>query len=202
MPTGKLVVLTGPSGVGKGTLVKALMTRHHQLSLSISVTTRSPRSGEVDGKDYHFVTPVQFRDLIEQDSLLEWATYAGNYYGTLREEVVRLVEQGKIVILEIEVVGAKAIKQNFPAVQRLFILPPSSQELEQRLRGRGSESESAIAQRLARAEEEVALSQEFDYQIVNDEFETALHKIEAIIFQDQDSSEITPLEQSIKKASK
>lgn len=190
MPTGKLIVLTGPSGVGKGTLVKALMARHPQLSLSISVTTRSPRSGEVDGKDYHFVTPAQFHDLIEQDSLLEWATYAGNYYGTLREEVVRFVEQGKIVILEIEVVGAKAIKQNFPAVQRLFILPPSCQELEQRLRGRGSESESAIAQRLARAEEEVALSQEFDYQIVNDEFETALHKIEAIIFQDQDSSEI------------
>lgn len=183
MPTGKLVVLTGPSGVGKGTLVKALIARYPQLSLSISVTTRSPRPGEIDGKDYYFVNPVQFRELVTQNKLLEWATYAGNSYGTLRHEVVRLVEQGKIVILEIEVVGAKAIKQTYPEVQRIFVLPPSSQELEHRLRGRGSESEAAIAQRLARAQEEVALSQEFDYQIVNDDFETALQKIEAIIFQ-------------------
>jgi guanylate kinase len=182
MPTGKLVVLTGPSGVGKGTLVKALMARHPQLSLSVSVTTRLPRPGEIDGKDYHFVTPEEFHALIEQDRLLEWAIYAGNSYGTLRQDVVSQVEQGKIVILEIEVIGAQAIKQTFPQVQRLFILPPSAQELELRLRGRGSESEAAIAQRLARAIEEVALSNEFDHQIVNDDFESAIQKIEAIIF--------------------
>ena len=185
MPTGKLVVLTGPSGVGKGTLVKALMARHPQLSLSVSVTTRSPRLGEIDGKDYHFVTPEEFHALIDQDRLLEWAAYAGNSYGTLRQDVVAQVEQGKIVILEIEVIGAQAIKQTFPQVQRLFILPPSAQELELRLRGRGSESEAAIAQRLARAIEEVALSKEFDNQIVYDDFERAIQKIEAIIFPPQ-----------------
>jgi guanylate kinase len=130
MPTGKLVVLTGPSGVGKGTLVKALLARCPELSLSVSVTTRSPRSGEVHGKDYYFVSLDEFQSLIDQGAFLEWATYANNYYGTLRSEVLRQVEQGKIVILEIEVVGAKAIKRSFPSVLRIFVLPPSPQTLE------------------------------------------------------------------------
>lgn len=183
MPTGKLVVITGPSGVGKGTLVKALLTRHPELALSVSATTRSPRLGEVCGKDYYFVSRKEFQSLIAKEAFLEWAVYAGHYYGTLRSEVLRQIEQGKTVILEIEVVGAKAIKQSFPAVVRIFILPPSPQELEGRLRGRGSESEGAIARRLERAAEEVTLSQEFDFQVVNDRVEKALAQIENIIFQ-------------------
>lgn len=182
MPAGKLVVLTGPSGVGKGTLVKALLARHPDLSLSVSATTRSPRSGEVDGKDYYFVSVEQFQSFIERNELLEWAVYAGNYYGTPRFPVLKQIDDGKIVILEIEIVGAQVVKETFPDALRVFILPPSPEELERRLRGRAQDSEEAILKRLQRSTEEVALGPEFDVQVVNDDFETALAEIEAAIY--------------------
>jgi guanylate kinase len=179
---GKLIVLTGPSGVGKGTLVRALLPRHENLFLSISATTRQPRTGEVDGQDYFFKTRDQFEAMIAAGELLEWAEYAGNYYGTPLPPVEAQVRQGNFVLLEIEVVGANLVKKIYPDAVRIFILPPSFGALEERLRGRGNDSEGAIAKRLDRAKEELAMSHEFDHEIVNDDLETALEELEKVIF--------------------
>ncbi|NJK99379.1 MAG: guanylate kinase [Spirulinaceae cyanobacterium SM2_1_0] len=179
---GKLIVLTGPSGVGKGTLVKALLARHPQLYLSVSATTRSPRMGEVNGKDYFFVDRDYFKQMIAREQLLEWAEYAGNYYGTPRAAVEEQVARGRRVLLEIELVGARIIGQTFPQACRIFILPPSVAELERRLRARAKDSEAAIAKRLRRAEAELAAAHEFDCQITNCDLETALQELEAAIF--------------------
>jgi guanylate kinase len=181
MPAGKLIVLTGPSGVGKGTLVRALLYRYPELCLSISATTRPPRPGEVGGKDYYFLSRQEFEVMIGGGELLEWAEYAGNYYGTPRAQVEAQICQGKTVLLEIEVVGARKIQQAFPEALRIFILPPSLEELERRLRGRGQDSAAAIERRLQRSREELAASQEFDCTIVNDDLETALQQLEAFI---------------------
>lgn len=179
---GQLLVITGPSGVGKGTLVRLLLSRHSQLFLSISITTRSPRDGEIAGRDYHFVTVEEFQSLIAENQLLEWAEYAGNYYGTPRQPVVEQMSQGKTVLLEIEVVGAKQVKQNFPSAQLIFILPPSFEELERRLRGRGNDSESAIEKRLNKARQELLEVAEFNWQFVNDDLEMTLESIESVLF--------------------
>ncbi len=184
MASGKLIVLTGPSGVGKGTLVRALLARHPELYLSVSATTRSPREGEIEGKDYYFLSKTAFETMIKQNQLLEWAEYAGNYYGTPQAKVEEKISQGVIVLLEIEVVGAKAIKKSFPDALRLFILPPSIEELEHRLRSRKTDSESAILRRLERAKEELEVSEEFDQCIINDDLEVALQKLEEAIFSD------------------
>ena len=182
MQPGKLIVLTGPSGVGKGTIVQALLARYPQLYLSISATTRQPREGEVNAKDYYFVARKAFEKMVEEEQLLEWAEYADNYYGTPRAPVEEQILKGKSVLLEIEVVGARAIGQTFPDALRLFILPPSLTELESRLRGRGQDPEASISRRLQRAREEIAARGEFDRQIVNDDLENALAAIEAAIF--------------------
>lgn len=182
MTFGKLIVITGPSGVGKGTLVQALLDRHPDIYLSLSTTTRSPRPGEVAGQDYNFVDRQTFEAMLEQGELLEWAEYAGNYYGTPRTTVEEQLNQGRLVLLEIEVLGARQVKQTFPTALRLFILPPSLAELEQRLRGRGKDSEEAIARRLEQAKTELAARGEFDCQIVNDDFQLALGAIEATLF--------------------
>ncbi|ACA99834.1 MULTISPECIES: guanylate kinase [Cyanophyceae] len=179
---GKLIVLTGPSGVGKGTLVRSLLPRHQNLFLSISATTRQPRPGEVDGQDYFFKTREQFEAMIAAGDLLEWAEYAGNYYGTPLPPVKTQIQQGNFVILEIEVIGANQVKEIYADALRIFILPPSFEELEQRLRGRGNDPEAAIAKRLVRAKEELAMSHEFDHEIVNDDLETALTELEKVIF--------------------
>ncbi len=179
---GKLIVLTGPSGVGKGTIVRELLTRHDQLFLSISATTRQPRTGEVDGKDYFFKSRAEFEAMIAAKELLEWAEYAGNYYGTPLPPVAAQTTKGNFVLLEIEVVGANSVKNIFPDAVRIFILPPSFEVLKERLQGRGTDSEEVIAKRLARAKEELELSKEFDYQIVNDDLEVAIAEIEAAIF--------------------
>jgi len=179
---GRLIVLTGPSGVGKGTLVQALLQRHSELYLSISVTTRSPRPNEIDGKHYYFVSRSQFEQMKDTGELLEWAEFAGNYYGTPRQPVEEQISQGKWVLLEIELEGARKIHQTFPLALRIFIQPPSLMELEQRLRGRGQDSQEAIARRLCRAQEEINAAAEFDIQIINDKLETALTCIEAALF--------------------
>jgi guanylate kinase len=182
MQVGKLIVLTGPSGVGKGTLLRSLLQRHPELYLSVSATTRQPRPGEIDGQHYYFVSRDKFEQMVSAGELLEWAEYAGNYYGTPRTPVERQVQLGQSVILEIEVVGARKIHHTFPTALRLFVLPPSLAELEQRIRGRGQDSEEAIARRLSRAKAEIEAANEFDVQIVNDDMEQALLLIEAAIF--------------------
>ena len=179
---GRLVVFTGPSGVGKGTLLRSLLKYHPQLVLSVSVTTRAPRPGEINGQHYYFVSLAEFEQMVNNDELLEWAEFAGNYYGTPRLQVERLISQGKCVILEIELEGARQIRKTFPTALRLFILPPSLCELEHRIRGRGTESEESITRRLDRAKEEIEAANEFDIQIINDDLKAALKRLEGALF--------------------
>lgn len=180
-PVGKLIILTGPSGVGKGTLMRSLLQRHPQLHYSVSVTTRSPRPGEMNGKDYYFVSRREFEQLVAAGELLEWAEFAGNYYGTPRVAVMNQIYSGKRVMLEIELKGARQIRASYPSALSIFILPPSMSELEKRIRNRAQDSDEAIGRRLRHAQEEISAADEFDIQIVNDDFESALHSIEAAV---------------------
>jgi guanylate kinase len=181
-PLGNLIVLTGPSGVGKGTLMNEILRRYPELHYSVSATTRSPRPGEINGKNYNFISRSQFEQLVTQGEFLEWAEFAGNCYGTPREAVLNYIQLGKLVLLEIELAGARQIRHTFPSALSIFILPPSFAELENRIRGRGQDSEEAISRRLQRAEEEIAAANEFDIKIINDDFEQALKEIEIAIF--------------------
>ncbi len=182
LPPGRLIVLTGPSGVGKGTLMRSLLQRYPELYYSVSATTRSPRAGEINGKNYYFINRSKFEQLVAQGEFLEWAEFAGNYYGTPREAVLNQVKSGKLVMLEIELEGARQIRRSFPSAQSIFILPPSFDELEKRIRGRAQDAEEAIARRLRCAQTEIQAADEFDIQIVNDDLETALSTIEAAVF--------------------
>lgn len=182
MQLGRLIVLTGPSGVGKGTLLRSLLQRHPELYFSVSATTRAPRSGEIYGQHYYFTSRDRFQEMIQNGELLESAEFAGNCYGTPRKPVEAQIAQGNSVILEIELEGARQIKQTFPSALRIFVLPPSEDELERRIRSRGTDSEEAIARRLRRAKEEIAAADEFDIQIVNDDLEKTLYRLEAAIF--------------------
>ena len=179
---GKLIVITGPSGVGKGTLVKLLLQRHPQLRVSTSATTRQPRLGERDGVDYYFLSQSDFETAIHNQELLEWAEYAGNYYGTPKAEVIEQIEAGNYILLEIELAGARAIANIFPAAKLIFILPPSITDLEQRIRARGTNSEESIIKRLEIARQEIAAKNEFDFKIVNDDLEQAIAQLETAIF--------------------
>jgi guanylate kinase len=179
---GKLIVLTGPSGVGKGTLMRSLFQRRPELYYSVSVTTRLPRPGETNGENYYFISRSKFEQLIAQGEFLEWAEFAGNYYGTPREAVLNQVQSGKLVVLEIELEGARQIRTSFPSVLSIFILPPSFEELERRIRDRGQDTPEAIARRLHRAQEELQAADEFDIKIVNDDLATALNAIETALF--------------------
>ncbi len=189
MGVGRLIVLTGPSGVGKGTLLRSLLDRHPELYLSVSATTRNPRSGEIEGQHYYFTNRSQFDRMIAAGELLEWAEFAGNCYGTPRLPVEERIQQGQRVILEIELEGARQIQQTFPSALRIFILPPSLAELEARIRQRGQDTEEAIGQRLHRAQIEISAANEFDHQIVNEELETALDCLETLLFQPMPKSE-------------
>ncbi|MDX2241146.1 MAG: guanylate kinase [Leptolyngbyaceae cyanobacterium bins.302] len=182
MAMGRLIVLTGPSGVGKGTLLRSLLQRHPELYLSVSATTRQPRPGEIDGKDYFFVSRPQFERMIANGELLEWAEFAGNLYGTPRSALEEQIRRGQWVILEIELEGARQVREAFSDALRIFILPPSLPELEYRIRSRGQDTEDAIERRLQRAKEEIDAAAEFDLQIVNDDFEKTLDRIEEALF--------------------
>ena len=182
LSSGKLMILTGPSGVGKGTLMRSLLQCHPELYSSVSATTRAPRNGEIDGTNYYFMTRTKFEQLVASGEFLEWAEFAGNYYGTPRKPVLEKVNSGKTVLLEIELDGARQVRASFPEAISIFILPPSLGELERRIRSRNQDSQDAIARRLLLAQKEIKAADEFDIQIVNDDFETALHSLETAIF--------------------
>jgi guanylate kinase len=179
---GLLIVLSGPSGVGKGTVRKALFSQPDiQLQYSISVTTRKPREGEVDGVDYFFKTREEFEEMIRQDQLLEWAEYVGNYYGTPIEYVEKTLNEGKDVFLEIEVQGALKVREVFPEGLFIFLMPPSLSELKNRIVTRGTESEELIENRLKVAKEEIEMMDAYDYVVENDKVELAVERIKAIV---------------------
>jgi guanylate kinase len=177
----KVFVITGPSGVGKGTLIEHLLERIPELELSISATTREPRPGEVDGRDYHFLTPEEFRQRLETGDFLEHASYSGNHYGTLREEVARRLEEGRSVVLEIEVQGARQVRDAMPEAILIFIAPPDEAVLRDRLEGRGTDSVDAIEQRLRTAEVELAARSEFPHVVVNDDLQDAASELERLV---------------------
>ena len=181
--SGRVVVFTGPSGVGKGTLLRAVLADHPEIYLSISATTRSPRAGEVEGQHYYFMDMVGFQDLVKRNDLLEWAEFAGNCYGTPRQPVQDQVDQGKLVILEIELEGARQVRETFPEAYQIFVLPPSLQELEKRIRQRGQDEEAAIQKRLAKASIEIDAADEFDLQIINDDLGSAVKQLKAALFE-------------------
>lgn len=169
----KLVVITGPSGVGKGTMIKRLLASCDGLAMSVSATTRAPRDGEVDGRDYHFLSRDEFEHRLEAGDFLESAEYAGNLYGTLIDEVFARGDEARGVVLEIEVQGAEQVKSKIDDAVMIFIAPPDRESLESRLRQRATDSDDQIALRLAQAEVEIEAVARFDTVIVNDELETA-----------------------------
>lgn len=178
---GKLFVISGCSGVGKGTLLKVFLEKNPQIELSISVTTRKPRPGEVDGVNYFFLTKEEFETAVKNNEFLEWAEFNGNFYGTKEAYVEKKLNEGKNVILEIETRGAFQIKEKKPDVVLIFILPPSLDELEHRLRGRNTEDEAAIQNRLHEAYRELECSKKYDYCIVNDDLNQAVKELEEVI---------------------
>ncbi|MCQ2498658.1 MAG: guanylate kinase [Lachnospiraceae bacterium] len=178
---GVLLVVSGFSGAGKGTVVKKIMSDYDNYSLSISMTTRSPREGEVDGREYFFVTKEKFEEAIDNDELLEHACYVSNYYGTPRKYVEQQLESGKDVILEIETNGALQIKKKFPEAILIFVTPPSAEVLHGRLAGRGTETAEVIAERMKKANEEALLMQKYDYILVNDELNKCVENLNTII---------------------
>lgn len=181
MRKGNLFVLSGPSGAGKGTLVKQVLQQVPDAWVSVSATTRQPRPGEVDGKDYYFLDQAHFDELVSQGGFLECAHVHGNSYGTLRSRVQERIDRGSQVILEIDVQGAFQVKKAMPEAHLIFIEPPSLEELERRLRGRGTETEEVICSRMKTAEVELARKMEYDVQVVNDELERATEELVSYI---------------------
>ena len=179
---GKLVVISGFSGAGKGTLMKALMKEYgDSYALSVSATTRNPRPGEMDGVDYFFVTKDKFEQMIAEDALIEYAQYVGNYYGTPKEYMQQQLDLGKNVILEIEIQGALKIKEKFPDTVLMFVTAPNANELKNRLVGRGTETPEVIAARLSRACEESMGMEKYDYLVINDTIENGISLIDRLI---------------------
>lgn len=183
MSLGNLYILSAPSGAGKSSLINALLADlpRNEVRLSISHTTRNPRPAEEDGVHYYFTTHAEFEALIEKDHFLEWAEVFGNYYGTSLPMIEKSLEQGVDVFLDIDWQGARQIRQKVPNVKTIFILPPSREELKNRLVGRGQDSEETIAKRMAEAESEMSHYNEFDYVIVNDDFQQSLAELKAIL---------------------
>ena len=177
---GVLTVISGFSGAGKGTVVKQLL-QEYDYGLSISATTRSPREGEQDGREYFFKTKEEFEKMIREHQLIEYAQYVGNYYGTPKEYVVQQLEQGKDVILEIEMQGALRVREILPEVNLIFLTPPTVDELERRLVSRGTETAEVIRERMARAKEESAYMKEYDYVVINDDLDECVENVHQLI---------------------
>jgi len=177
----RVFVITGPSGVGKGTLIRTLRERLPELELSVSATTRAPRPGELDGADYHFLDDAEFQRRVDAGEFVEHATYSGRRYGTLRAELERHIAAGRPVVLEIEVQGARQVRQTMPEALQVFIAPPSLDALRTRLVGRGTDDEEQVAARLRVAEEELAAQHEFGHVVVNDRLEDAVDQLVAIV---------------------
>lgn len=178
---GILIVISGFSGAGKGTLMKRMVQKYVRYALSISATTREPRPGEEHGREYFFVSKQEFEQKIAASALIEYATYCGNYYGTPKDYVEEQLAAGKDVILEIEVQGAHKVKAQYPEALLLFVMPPSAQELRRRLSGRGTESKEAIDKRLARAAQEAECIEDYEFIVINDDLETCVDQMDGII---------------------
>lgn len=178
---GILIVLSGFSGAGKGTLVKALLSKYDNYALSISATTRNPRPGEEDGREYFFKTVEEFKEMIADNALIEYAQYVQNFYGTPKAYVQDKLNEGKDVILEIEIQGALKVKEQFPDTLLLFVTPPNAQTLEDRLTGRGTETADVIRDRLSRASEEAQGMEKYDYLVVNDKLDDCVEEMHRII---------------------
>jgi len=181
MKQGNLIVISGPSGTGKGTICKYLLEKHQEISYSISATTRKPRTGEVHGVNYWFTEKADFEQMIQKEELLEWAEVYGNYYGTPIGRIRDMLSQGRDVLLEIDTQGAMNVKKKFPEGIYIYIIPPSLDELERRIRSRGTDSEESIRCRLQAAIDEIRVGVNYNYIVVNDEVEFAAGKIAAII---------------------
>lgn len=195
--TPRLVVLSAPSGGGKTTITKEILARRRDVGYSVSATTRAPRPGERDGQAYHFLSAARFAELEKQGAFLESAEYAGARYGTLKAEVDKVLASGRHVVLDIEIAGAKRVRELYPWPRsvEIFVLPPSVEVLLDRLRGRKTESDEAIAPRISQAIEELAESQAFDYRIINDDLARAVRDVEAIIEDRHPRAAVTPAEQ-------
>ena len=181
MHKGSLIVVSGFSGAGKGTIMKKLVSETDDFALSISMTTRAPREGEQHGKEYYFVTKEVFEETIANDGLVEYACYCGNYYGTPKSCVDEMLSAGKNVLLEIEMQGAMKIKEKFPEAVLLFVMPPSAKVLYDRLVGRGTETKEVIDKRMARAVEESQGIEQYDYIVVNDDLDTCVEEVKTIV---------------------
>ncbi|NLY39870.1 MAG: guanylate kinase [Firmicutes bacterium] len=181
MAEGLLLILSGPSGVGKGTVCRALLAQLPRLKLSVSVTTRRPRPGEEEGREYHFISPSRFQELIEAEAFLEWAMVHGQYYGTLKSKVRSALAGGFDLLLEIDVQGAAQVKRQWDDAVTIFMAPPSMEALKERIAGRGTESEAEIRRRLEVARREMAAYHAYDYLVINDRVETAAAAIAAIV---------------------
>lgn len=188
MEKGIITILSGFSGAGKGTVVKSLLSRHNNYALSISATTRKPRIGEEDGREYFFKTTEEFEKMISNNQLIEYASYVGNYYGTPKEYVESQLSQGKDIILEIELQGAMKVKEQNPDVVLVFVTPPSAKELKNRLVGRGTEDMDTINARLRRAVDESEFMDKYDYLFINDDLDECVEKLHQIIQSEHNST--------------
>lgn len=200
---GSLVIISGFSGAGKGTVVKGLMARYDCYALSVSATTRAPREGEVNGREYFFKTREEFEEMIRQDALYEYAQYVSNYYGTPKAYVQEQLDAGKDVILEIEVQGALKVKEKNPKALLLFVTPPSAEELKKRLQGRGTETEEVINERMRRAADESELMDRYEYLVINDQLEKCVEEVHQLIQRErfrmeQNQDMVTKLQNELK----
>lgn len=199
MIKGKLFVISGPSGTGKGTICKEILDGRANIKLSVSMTTRNPRDGEIDKVHYHFTDHDNFKKLIEEDGFLEYANVYGNYYGTPKKQVMEWLENGIDVILEIDVQGALQVKKTYRDGVMIFVLPPSIEELKNRIAGRGSETEESMSRRLGAAVKEISMAGEYDYMVMNDDLQQAVEKVKSIIIAEQCKMNDKDIELIVKK---